>query len=164
MGETTVPCCSCGLPTEEDSDMRCGPLCESCMDDTSALGFALLLCRSADDAKGHWFYWQEWKQSTERKDATHGLVNCDQCGFLMRLPFPIGGPRLCVHCNNGKKHPTEEGAAFIRIPQPIYLSLDALRNKVGMDWTGVFKLLDNVLRGASSNETLLAKIRKTGTA
>ena len=161
MMTATVPCVVCKSPAEAaDEYTRWGPCCEACLEDSFALGTAMLRCQSGEDAKGHWFYFQEWLQSKERANGQEGLANCDRCGFLMRLPYPIGGPKLCVHCVNGKAVMTEEGAAFLRIPQPIYLALDALRNEAGLDWAKVFKLLEQVLRGAVGNEQLLVKIKR----
>ena len=157
----SVPCAICKLPAEVVDEHGClGSWCEACFEDSCALGTAMLLCQSGEDAKGHWFYFQEWLQSKERANNQEGLANCDRCGFLMRLPYPIGHPRLCVHCVNGKMVATEEGAAFLRIPQPIYLALDTLRNEVGLDWAEALKLLEQVLRGAAGNEQLLAKIKR----
>ena len=162
---TTVPCAVCKSPVEDMGELenaRYGPWCEACFDDSCALGTAMLMCQSGQDAKGHWFYFQEWLQSKERANAQEGLTNCDRCGFPMRLPYPIGDPKLCVHCIKGKTVATEAGAAFLRIPQPSYVALDALRNEMGLDWTVVLKLLEQVLRGARGNEKLLGKIKLLG--
>ena len=157
----SVPCAICKLPAEVVDEYAClGSWCEACFEDSCALGTAMLLCQSGEDAKGHWFYFQEWLRSKERANAEQGLANCDRCGFLMRLPYPIGHPRLCVHCVKGEAVATEEGAAFLRISEPTYLALDALRNEAGLDWAKAFKLLEQLLRGAVGNEQLLAKIKR----
>ena len=56
---TTVPCAVCKSPVEDMGELenaRYGPWCEACFDDSCALGTAMLMCQSGQDAKGHWFY------------------------------------------------------------------------------------------------------------
>ena len=154
---TTVPCVICKLPAEAvDEHTRWGAWCEACFEDSSALGTAMLLCQSGEDAKGHWFYFQEWLRSKERANAQQGLTNCDRCGFLMRLPYPIGDSKLCVHCVKGRTVATEEGVAFLRIPQPLYLSLNKELEAIGLDWGQMFKFLDWFL----PNPNVKAKIKQ----
>lgn len=129
-------CTICGLPSEEEPDemARWGIWCETCYEDMSCLGIAMLLSRSGDDAKGHWFYLQEWRKDARRASEAKGLTNCDKCGFLLRASYPIGSPKLCVHCTKGRHEPAEDGAAFLRIPQKLYLKLDGLRAQLGVNW------------------------------
>mgnify|MGYP001609344851 CR=1 FL=1 len=156
-----VPCVVCGLPAEEDPDMRHGSWCDTCWDDAGSLSSALLLCRSADDAKGHWFYLQEWRRSKERREGTHGLWACDKCGFLLRLPFPIGGETLCIHCAKGKRRPAEEGAAFLRVPALTYAALEKQMAELSLSWGGVLDMTVRLLDIPHVREQILAKRRES---
>ena len=140
----TNPCQICGQPAEADDNSRY-PWCEACFEDCTAVGHAVMMAKTKEQAIGYWTNFKEWTTTVERKEGTLGLWNCDGCGFLMRLPYPIGGESLCGHCS---EHSSDEEMAFFRVTGDLYRAMNVHRETLGISWQEFFRRIEKTVARA----------------
>ena len=157
MPEKPPLCQICQSPTEPDDDMH-NTWCELCFEDMSIFGIALMTAKTEATARGHWFNCMEWLRGDERKSGKLGLANCDTCGNVMRVSFPIGSGRV-YSCHQCSDNPTDEPMGFFRVSGELYRALDNHRERLGMTWEQFMGRVELTLR-----RRLAKAVAETGAA